>query len=146
MLQIGEAADNSGVSAKMIRYYEEIGLIPSVRRKHSGYRLYGDADVHRLRFIRRARELGYSIENIRQLLRLWHDRRRPSRKVKKLALEHIAGLETQIARMQGLRDTLKHLADACDGDDRPHCPILVDLAGDDEPQDARGHLEQPAVG
>lgn len=128
-MQIGEASAASGVSAKMIRYYEDIGLIPSATRKDSGYRLYVESDVHRLRFIHRARELGFSVERIRDLLRLWNDRKRPSREVKKLAAQHIAELEAQIARMQGLRDTLKHLADACDGDSRPHCPILLDLAG-----------------
>ena len=128
-MQIGEASAASGVSAKMIRYYEDIGLIPSATRKDSGYRLYVEPDVHRLRFIHRARELGFSVERIRDLLRLWNDRKRPSREVKKLASQHIAELEEQISRMQGLRDTLKHLADACDGDSRPHCPILHDLAG-----------------
>jgi MerR family copper efflux transcriptional regulator len=131
-VQIGEASAASGVSAKMIRYYEDIGLIPSATRKDSGYRLYVESDVHRLRFIHRARELGFSVERIRDLLRLWNDRKRPSREVKKLAAQHIAELEAQIARMQGLRDTLKHLADACDGDSRPHCPILHDLAGTDK--------------
>ena len=128
-MQIGEASAASGVSAKMIRYYEDIGLIPSATRKDSGYRLYVEPDVHRLRFIHRARELGFPVERIRDLLRLWNDRKRPSREVKKLASQHIAELEAQITRMQGLRDTLKHLADACDGDNRPHCPILHDLAG-----------------
>ena len=131
-MQIGEASAASGVSAKMIRYYEDIGLIPSATRKDSGYRLYVETDVHRLRFIHRARELGFPVERIRDLLRLWNDRKRPSREVKKLASQHIAELEAQIARMQGLRDTLKHLADACDGDSRPHCPILHDLAGTDK--------------
>jgi Cu(I)-responsive transcriptional regulator len=131
-MQIGEAAAASGVSAKMIRYYEDIGLVPSASRKDSGYRLYVESDVHRLRFIHRARELGFSIERIRDLLRLWNDLKRPSREVKKLASQHIAELEAQIVRMQELRDTLKHLADACDGDNRPHCPILRDLAGYDE--------------
>ncbi len=128
-MQIGEASAASGVSAKMIRYYEDIGLIPSATRKDSGYRLYVEPDVHRLRFIHRARELGFPVERIRDLLRLWNDRKRPSREVKKLAAQYIAELEAQITRMQGLRDTLKHLADACDGDSRPHCPILHDLAG-----------------
>ncbi len=128
-MQIGEASAASGVSAKMIRYYEDIGLIPSATRKDSGYRLYVEPDVHRLRFIHRARELGFPVARIRDLLRLWNDRKRPSREVKKLAAQHIAELEAQIARIQGLRDTLKHLADACDGDSRPHCPILHDLAG-----------------
>ncbi|MBI2717274.1 MAG: Cu(I)-responsive transcriptional regulator [Rhizobiales bacterium] len=131
-MQIGEASAASGVTAKMIRYYEDIGLIPSAVRKDSGYRLYDESDVHRLRFVLRARELGFSTERIRDLLRLWNDQRRPSREVKRLASERIAELEAQIARMQALRDTLKHLAAACDGDSRPHCPILRDLAGDGE--------------
>lgn len=133
MLQIGEAAAESGVSAKMIRYYEQIDLVPSPARRDSGYRLYGQNDVHRLRFIHRARELGFSVEHIRELLRLWHDRKRPSREVKKLALDHIAEMETQIERMQGMVATLKHLAKSCDGDHRPHCPILLDLAGMQKP-------------
>lgn len=127
-MQIGEASAASGVSAKMIRYYEDIGLIPSATRKDSGYRLYVEPDVHRLRFIHRARELGFPVERIRDLMRLWNDRKRPSREVKKLAAQHIAELEAQITRMRGLRDTLKHLSDACDGDNRPHCQILHDLA------------------
>ncbi len=129
-MNIGAAADASGVSAKMIRYYEEKGLIPKAKRRESGYRDYGDVDVHQLRFIHRARELGFSTERIRDLLRLWNDRKRPSRSVKKVATAHIAELEAQIARMRGLLATLKHLADSCDGDDRPHCPILEDLGGD----------------
>lgn len=131
-MQIGEASAASGVSAKMIRYYEDIGLVPSAARKDSGYRLYGEPDIHRLRFIHRARQLGFPVERIRELLKLWNDRRRPSRDVKRLASEHIAELDAQIERMQGLRDTLKHLADACDGDGRPHCPILQDLAGSNQ--------------
>lgn len=133
MLQIGEAAAESGVSAKMIRYYEQIDLVPSAKRRDSGYRLYGQNDVHRLRFIHRARELGFSVERIRELLRLWHDRKRPSRDVKKLALDHVAEMEAQIERMQGMVATLKHLAKSCDGDHRPHCPILLDLAGAPKP-------------
>jgi Cu(I)-responsive transcriptional regulator len=128
-MNTGAASDASGVSAKMIRYYEEIDLVPKAKRRESGYRDYGDVDVHQLRFIHRARELGFSIERIRDLLRLWNDRRRPSRDVKRVALEHIADLEAQIARMRGLLATLKHLARSCDGDDRPHCPILEDLGG-----------------
>ena len=131
-MQIGEASAASGMSAKMIRYYESIGLVPSANRKDSGYRAYGEPDIHRLRFIHRARELGFSVKRIGDLLRLWNDRSRASREVKKLALDHIAELEAQIARMQGLRDTLAHLAETCDGDSRPHCPILLDLASDGE--------------
>ncbi|MFN0190591.1 MAG: Cu(I)-responsive transcriptional regulator [Aestuariivirga sp.] len=127
-MNIGAASKASGVSAKMIRYYEEISLLPKPLRRDSGYRDYGEGDVHRMQFIHRARELGYSIVRIRDLLRLWHDRERPSREVKKVALDHIAELEAQIARMHGLLATLKHLADACEGNSRPHCPILEDLA------------------
>lgn len=129
-MNIGTAAERSGVSAKMVRYYEEIGLIPKAGRSASGYREYGEADVHRLSFIHRARDLGYPIDDIRKLLRLWKDRNRPSREVKKLALAHIAELEAQIARMHGLLGTLKHLASACEGNNRPHCPILEDLGAD----------------
>ncbi|MFN0195071.1 MAG: Cu(I)-responsive transcriptional regulator [Aestuariivirga sp.] len=128
-MNIGAASAASGVSAKMIRYYEEIGLIAKAKRRDSGYREYGDVDVHRLRFVHRARELGFSLERIRDLLRLWNDRRRSSREVKNVAMEHIAELEAQLARMRGLLATLKHLAHSCDGDDRPHCPILEDLGG-----------------
>ncbi len=127
-MNIGTASAHTGVSAKMIRYYEEIGLVPKPLRRDSGYRDYGEADVHRLRFIHRARELGFSIERIRDLLRLWNDRRRPSREVKKVAQEHIADLEAQIARMHGLLATLKHLANSCEGNSRPHCPILEGLS------------------
>jgi Cu(I)-responsive transcriptional regulator len=127
-MNIGVTSAHSGVSAKMIRYYEEIGLIPKPPRRDSGYRDYGEADVHRLRFVHRARELGFSIERIRDLLRLWHDQKRPSREVKKVAEEHIADLEAQIARMRSLLATLKHLANSCEGNSRPHCPILEDLS------------------
>ena len=126
-MNIGEAARASGVSAKMIRYYEEIGLVPEAKRRPSGYREYGANDVHQLRFIHRARDLGFSIERIGALLRLWNDRRRPSRDVKRVALEHIAEMEAQMKRMRGLVKTLKHLAHSCDGNDRPDCPILDDL-------------------
>ena len=128
-MQIGKAAKASGVSPKMIRYYEEIGLIPPSTRLESGYRLYSEHDMHRLRFIHRSRELGYSTERIRELLRLWNDRDRPSREVKRVTLAHIAELEAQIERMKELLATLNHLAQNCDGNSRPHCPILDDLAG-----------------
>lgn len=130
MLQIGEASMESGVSAKMIRYYEQIGLITPPARSDSGYRHYSQSDVHQLQFVHRARELGFSIEVIRELLRLWRDRQRPSRDVKRLAFQHVAEMEAQIERMKGMVQTLKHLAEACDGDSRPHCPILRDLSGE----------------
>ncbi|MDY0882125.1 Cu(I)-responsive transcriptional regulator [Dongia soli] len=132
MRTIGEAARASGVSAKMIRHYESIGLLPKVQRTGAGYRLYDENEVHALRFIHRARSLGFPLETIRQLLALWRDRRRSSATVKKLATAHVADLEAKIAEMQSMVKTLKHLAHHCHGDDRPDCPILEDLAGSDE--------------
>jgi len=127
-LNIGQAADLSGVSAKMIRHYEDIGLIPKARRTYSGYRTYTESEIHVLRFIRQARNLGFSMKQIEALLGLWRDTRRPSSKVKALAQEHIAELERKIAEMQGMRATLQRLVKTCHGDDRPDCPILEELA------------------
>ncbi|HEX7081438.1 MAG TPA: Cu(I)-responsive transcriptional regulator [Gammaproteobacteria bacterium] len=127
---IGEAAEAAGVSAKMIRYYESIGLIPKAARTFANYRLYGPDDVHTLRFIRRARELGFPIEQIRTLLGLWQERR-PSAEVKRVALAHIAELEDKIRALDAMRKTLVHLADSCHGDDRPTCPILEELTRPD---------------
>lgn len=126
-MNIGEAAQASGVSAKMVRHYEEIGLIPRAKRTLAGYRMYSQSDVHTLRFIKQARNLGFSIEQIEQLLALWQDRRRPSRKVKELAQEHIRELEERIRDMQDMKRTLEMLAKHCHGDDRPDCPILEGL-------------------
>lgn len=128
-MQIGEASRRSGVSAKMIRHYESIGLIPDAHRRSSNYRDYDADDVHRLGFVRRARDLGFSIDEIRDLLRLWTDRRRSSRNVKALTLSHIAELDRRIALLGEMRATLAHLAHCCDGDDRPDCPIIESLAG-----------------
>jgi Cu(I)-responsive transcriptional regulator len=128
-MQIGEAARHSGVSAKMIRHYEAIGLIPEADRRDSNYRDYGHHDLHRLGFIRRARDLGFSIEEIRNLLRLWDDRARSSADVKALTQAHIAELDGKIALLGEMRATLAHLAEACDGDHRPDCPIIDSLAG-----------------
>lgn len=128
-MNIGEAAAGSGVSAKMIRYYEETGLIPKSTRTESGYRTYGKSDVHTLRFIRRARDLGFSIERIRDLLKLWHDRLRSSHEVKEIALAHVAALDADIAKLTGLRDAVRHLAGQCHGNEHPECPILNDLSG-----------------
>ena len=128
-MQIGEASRATGVSSKMIRHYESIGLIPAADRRDSNYRDYGAEDVHRLGFIRRARDLGLSIDGIRDLLKLWGDRRRLSRNVKKLTLDHIAELDGKIALLGEMRSTLAHLADCCDGGDRPDCPIIESLAG-----------------
>lgn len=127
-MNIGQAAAASGVSAKMIRYYEQIGLIPEAARTASGYRSYGARDVHVLRFVRRARDLGFTVEGIAELLSLWNDRERHSAEVKRLAQAQIARLDTRIAELQGMRDTLAGLAACCAGDDRPDCPILADMA------------------
>lgn len=127
---IGEAADATGISAKMIRYYESIGLIPKATRTFAGYRVYGPDDLHTLRFIRRARDLGFSIEQIKTLLSLWQHRR-PSAEVKRVALGHIAELEEKIRSLDGMRRTLVHLVENCHGDHRPTCPIIDELAGND---------------
>lgn len=126
---IGEAARATGVSAKMIRYYEETGLIAPAERTEAGYRLYAPADLHALRFVRRARDLGFSMTEITELLALWHDRSRASAGVKAVALAHVGDLRRRIAELEGMARTLEDLARRCCGDDRPDCPILDDLAG-----------------
>ena len=131
VLTIGEAARRTGVSAKMIRWYEATGLLPPAARSEAGYRHYGEADLHTLRFIRRARDLGFSVGAINDLLALWRDRARPSAGVKAIAQEQITDLRRRIAELEGMARTLEHLADACCGDDRPECPILDDLAAAD---------------
>jgi MerR family copper efflux transcriptional regulator len=130
-MNIGEAAGASGVSAKMIRYYEQISLIRPADRTDSNYRSFSDRDVNDLRFIKRARSLGFSVEEITNLLSLWRDRERPSREVKAIADGHVADLQARISEMQAMAGTLKTLSDCCAGDDRPDCPILSDLAGGD---------------
>ena len=127
-MNIGQAARHTGLSAKMIRYYEAIGLLPAAGRSDSGYRRYGEHDLHRLGFIKRARDLGFSLEEIGKLLGLWQDRQRASADVKALANEHIADLNRRIDELVSLRDTLSELVAHCQGDDRPDCPILKDLA------------------
>jgi len=127
MMNIGKAAAASGVSAKMIRYYESIDLLAAARRTEAGYRFYTDEDVHVLRFIRRARDLGFSLADIAELLALWRDQGRASADVKRIALGHVAALERKIAELQGMVDTLRTLAAHCHGDARPDCPILTDL-------------------
>jgi Cu(I)-responsive transcriptional regulator len=128
-MRIGEASHLTGVSSKMIRHYEAIGLIPSAGRRGSNYRDYGRHDLHRLAFIRRARDLGFSILEIRNLLRLWADRSRSSADVRRLTEAHIGALDAKIEALSEMRATLAHLAAACEGDDRPDCPIIDRLAG-----------------
>ena len=128
-MKIGEAARTSGVSAKMIRYYEDIEIVSQASRETNGYRMYTDADVHTLRFIKRARDLGFSVEEIRRLVDLWRNAKRPSAEVKKIALTHIADLKQKILELQSMASALEHLADHCHGDQRPECPILDDLSG-----------------
>ncbi|XNY09571.1 Cu(I)-responsive transcriptional regulator (plasmid) [Sinorhizobium meliloti] len=127
-MNIGEASKASGVSSKMIRYYEQIRLIGPALRTASSYRTYGDNDVHSLRFVRRARDLGFSVEQIKELLALWRDRSRASSDVKAVALEHVAELERKIAAIREMTKTLRYLASHCHGDDRPECPIIDEIA------------------
>ncbi|RRS04756.1 Cu(I)-responsive transcriptional regulator [Aquabacterium soli] len=127
-MNIGQAAKATGVSAKMIRHYESVGLFPEARRTEAGYRQYADKELGTLRFIRSARDLGFSIEQIRALLGLWQDQRRPSREVKALAQAHIDQLEAKLRDMQAMKATLEHLVHCCHGDDRPDCPIIDRLA------------------
>jgi len=128
-MNIGKASAATGVTAKMIRYYESVGLIRPSERTESNYRDFNERDLNDLRFIRRARGLGFSVEEITRLLSLWRDRNRPSREVKALAEKHVADLDARIAEMQAMADTLRNLSHCCAGDDRPDCPILSDLAG-----------------
>ncbi|RFP14591.1 MULTISPECIES: Cu(I)-responsive transcriptional regulator [unclassified Duganella] len=128
-MNIGQAAAASGVSAKMIRYYESIALIPPGKRSDAGYRIYGDNDLHALRFVKRGRSLGFSLDQIRDLLSLWQDKERASADVKTIALGHVAELNQRIAELTEMRDTLQTLAGCCHGDHRPDCPILQTLAG-----------------
>jgi Cu(I)-responsive transcriptional regulator len=127
-MTIGQAAGRSGVSAKMIRHYEAIGLIEAERRAN-GYRSYGPQDVAVLRFIRHARDLAFPLEDIRKLLALWRDRSRASSEVKSLALAHVEALEAKAAALAAVAQSLRHLAQHCSGDDRPDCPILEELEG-----------------
>jgi len=128
-MNIGAASKASGVSAKMIRYYEQIGLIPLAERRDSGYRDYVTADVHRLRFVRRARDLGFSVEQIRALLELWSDRGRSNADVRAVALRHVAELEAQATRLQAMIATLTDLVRTCEHGERPGCPIIDELGG-----------------
>ena len=127
-MNIGQAAAASGVSAKMIRYYESIGLIGAATRSEAGYRVYSEADVHTLRFIRRARDLGFSVEQMASLLALWQDRSRASAEVKRIALQHVGELEGKMRQLAEMAETLRHLARNCHGDGRPDCPIINELS------------------
>ena len=129
-MNIGQAADASGVSTKMIRYYESISLIPKTVRTEAGYRIYSEKDVHTLGFVRRARDLGFSVEQIAELVTLWRDRGRASADVKRIALAHVAILERKAQELQEMASTLKHLAQNCHGDKRPDCPIIDGLEAD----------------
>jgi MerR family copper efflux transcriptional regulator len=133
---IGQASERSGVSARMLRHYEGLGLLSGVARTESGYRQYTEADIHSLRFIKRARDLGFSMAEITELLGLWQNRRRASSSVKRVAEKHLAELEQRIADMQAMQRTLSTLVHCCHGDSRPDCPILDDLAGAAAPRAA----------
>ena len=128
-MNIGIVSDRSGLPAKTIRYYEDIGLIPQPPRTEGGYRAYSETDLETLRFVQRARSLGFSVKEVGELLALWRDRDRSSADVKALALGHVARIERKIAELQSMRDTVLALAERCHGDKRPSCPILDDLAG-----------------
>ncbi|WP_242107550.1 Cu(I)-responsive transcriptional regulator [Luteimonas aquatica] len=149
--EIGEAAAASGVSAKMVRHYERIGLIPPATRTFANYRIYNENDLHTLRFIKRARSLGFSIDDIQMLLGLWNDQSRASSEVKALAQGHIRMLEEKIAGLQDMRQSLVALADACHGNDRPECPILEQLGASlentahDRPHEDSGRRPSTAV-
>ena len=138
-MQIGQAAKLSGVSAKMIRHYEAIGLIPQAGRHGSNYRTYTEEDVHRLAFIRRGRNLGFSLEQIADLLRLWADKDRSNAEVKALALSQVRDLEAKARHLQEMASLLLNLADACEGDGRPECPIISDLEGSSEARQPTAH-------
>jgi MerR family copper efflux transcriptional regulator len=127
LFNIGEAARRSGVSAKMARHYESLGLLPAVHRTEAGYRQYGEREVHTLRFIRRARDLGFSMAEIEQLLKLWQNRRRSSAEVRRIAARHVEDLQQKLAEMEAMKRSLEHLVHCCHGDDRPECPILDEL-------------------
>jgi MerR family transcriptional regulator, copper efflux regulator len=144
-MQIGEAAKHSGVSAKMIRHYESIGLLPAASRSTAGYRRYGENDVSTLRFIRAARNLGFSLDNIRELLSLWQKRDRTSREVKRLAEQHIETLEAKVRELNAMIAALDALACHCHGDDRPECPILEGLVASSGPRPDTPARKTPAA-
>ena len=143
-MNIGEVATRSGVPAKTIRYYESIGLIRPAERSAAGYRVYGDKELQTLRFIQRARNLGFSVKQVSELLALWHDRARASGDVKAVARRHLEEIDRRMAELQSMRDTLEHLVGRCHGDDRPDCPILADLAGEPAGEGAGSSGPRPA--
>ncbi|MBX2996695.1 MAG: Cu(I)-responsive transcriptional regulator [Bdellovibrionaceae bacterium] len=129
-MTIGQAAKKSGVSAKLIRHYESIGVTPKVSRTESGYREYSESDVQILRFVKRARGLGFDMKDIKKLVGLWRNKGRSSADVKNLCKTHIENLEQKMRELQTMADSLRHLSRNCQGDNRPHCPILNNLAGE----------------
>ncbi|MCW5611901.1 MAG: Cu(I)-responsive transcriptional regulator [Rubrivivax sp.] len=137
-MNIGEVAARSGISPKMVRHYERLGLLPRIARSDAGYRRYGGRELHTLRFIRRARDLGFSIAEIAELLALWQDRRRASAQVKRIALAHVADLDRRMAELAQMKGTLQRLAACCHGDERPDCPILDELAHEAPAEQAHG--------
>lgn len=145
-MNIGEAAKASGVSAKMIRHYESVGLFPEATRTESGYRQYSERDIGTLRFIRHSRDLGFSIEQIRELLGLWQNRRRSSRQVRALAQAHIEELDAKLKELQAMKATLEHLVHCCHGDDRPDCPIIDTLESHAAVSPAHAHHAHAPTG
>lgn len=143
-LNIGEAANAAGITPKMVRHYESIGLVSAISRTDSGYRQYSPRDVHVLRFIRHSRDLGFSLDQIRELLGLWQDRRRPSRQVKALAQAHIDELDKKLRELQAMRNALQTLVRCCHGDERPDCPIIESLAGHEDAA-TPGETRPPAL-
>ena len=143
-MNIGEVAKRSGVPAKTIRYYESIGLISPAERTAAGYRVYGDRELQTLRFIQRARNLGFSVKQVSELLALWQDRERASGDVKAVARRHLAEIDQRMAELQSMRDTLEHLIGRCHGDARPDCPILADLAGEAAGESSGSSARRPA--
>jgi MerR family transcriptional regulator, copper efflux regulator len=138
-MNIGEAAKASGISAKMLRYYESVGLVPPAGRSGAGYRTYSDADVDTLRFIGRARDFGMPMDRVKSLVGLWQDKTTPSSEVKEIALRQVSELEAKIYELTAMKDALADLAKACRGDNRPDCPILRDLAGVSSTASRAGH-------
>jgi Cu(I)-responsive transcriptional regulator len=128
-MNIGDASKATGISVKMLRYYEDIGLVRPAQRTESGYRVYSDRQIATLRFVRRARDLGFQVKQIAELLDLWQNGSRASADVKALALAHVRELEQRRRELDAMIDTIEHLAHSCQGNDRPDCPILADLGG-----------------